>query len=346
MRDMSPEEAAQRWIDKRRDDLREASLSTLHYRTKEFVEWCAENDIESMAELTPWDIDDFEADRRAEISTISMNNQLGTVQDWLEWCASRGLVDENVAEAVDPPTVTKEEQSSDIKLDAEDAIPQIRWYRQSSEYGSRKHVVLELMWHIGCRLGAVRGLDLRDYVADAESEEYYLDFRHRPESGTPLKNGSDGERPVGLRPTVADVVETYIDENRKERRDDFGRDPLLTTQYGRISKNSVRMAAYFGTAPCWRTTCPHDREDRNCEWWHNNGIAKCPSTRSPHQIRTGSITWQLNQGIPMEVVAKRANVSPEILRRHYDKSDPLEELRQRRQPHLEKLDIPTEDTKS
>lgn len=338
-RSLSPQEAADRWIDIQRTDHAESSISTLHYRLKQFVEYCRENDIETLQDLTPWDIDEFTAERRSGLNNVSLNNQLGTIENWLEWCESRDLVDESVVEAIDPPNVPKQEQSSDVKYAAEDAVPQLQWFRDSQQYGSRKHAMLEIMWHVGCRLGAVRGLDLRDYVADEERGEYYLDFRHRAETGTPLKNGQDGERPVGLRPAVAAVIEAYRDGGRQRRRDEHGRDPLFTTEYGRVSKNTVRLDSYFATAPCWRTACPHDREDRACEWWNNAGISKCPSTRSPHRVRTGSVSWQLDQGVPLEVVAKRANASPDIIKKHYDKSDPLEELRNRRQPHLDKLDI-------
>lgn len=342
-RDFSPQEAADRWVDLQRTDHAEASISSLHYRLKQFIEYCERNDIETLSNLTPWDVDDFEAERRSELNTVSLNNQLGTVKNWLEWCETRGLVDERVVKSIEPPTVSKAEKSSDIKFAAEDALPQIRWFRDNDRYGRRGHAILEIMWHIGCRLGAVRGLDLRDFVTDEETGESYLDFRHRPESGTPLKNQKDGERPVGLRPAVADVIKKYIAGPRNRRRDDHGRDPLFTTQYGRISTNSVRVACYFSTAPCWRTACPHDRKDQDCEWWNNDGISTCPSTRSPHQVRTGSISWQLDQGVPLEVVSKRANASPGVIKDHYDKSDPLEEMQKRRRPHLDKLDIPTED---
>lgn len=338
-RTLSPQEASNRWIDIQRTDHAESSISTLHYRLKQFIQYCEQNEIETLQDLTAWDIDEFTAERRSELNNVSLNNQLGTLENWLEWCESRGLVAENVVGAIDPPSVPKQEQSSDVRYAAADAVPQLQWFRQSRQNGSRKHAILEIMWHVGCRLGAVRGLDRRDYVADDDRGEYYLDFRNRAESETPLKNGLDGERPVGLRPGVANVLDTYIENSRARMRDDYGRDPLFTTEYGRVAKNTVRLNCYFATAPCWRTDCPHDKEERNCEWWNNAGISKCPSTRSPHRVRTGSVSWQLDQGVPLEVVSKRANASPDIIKKHYDKSDPLEELRNRRQPHLDKLDI-------
>jgi hypothetical protein len=72
--------------------------------------------------------------------------------------------------------------------------------------------------------------------------------------------------------------------------------------------------------------------------------SQCPSSRSPHQVRTGSLTWQRSRQVPIEVVAERANASPEVIRKHYDKPSEEESFQQRRQPYLDNLsfDKPTD----
>ena len=42
------------------------------------------------------------------------------------------------------------------------------------------------------RMGAARALDVDDYRRNAEQP--HLDIVHRPETGTPVKNGANGER--------------------------------------------------------------------------------------------------------------------------------------------------------
>jgi predicted naringenin-chalcone synthase len=77
-------------------------------------------------------------------------------------------------------------------------------------------------------------------------------------------------------------------------------------------------------------------------------VSKCPSTRSPHPIRTGSITWQLNQGVPREVVSQRCNTDQ--IEEFYDKPDEDErwrryhdQMERQRRQHVDSLDLPHDD---
>jgi len=54
--------------------------------------------------------------------------------------------------------------------------------------------------------------------------------------------------------------------------------------------------------------------------------AGCPSSRSPHGLRRGSITVHLRSGTQLDVVSERANVSGDILDRHYDERSDLEKM--------------------
>lgn len=76
------------------------------------------------------------------------------------------------------------------------------------------------------RRGAAQALDLEDYHRD----EQYLEVVHRPDSGTPLKNGDGGERLVAVSDGVADLLTDWIDEQRPAITDDNGRQPLLATK--------------------------------------------------------------------------------------------------------------------
>jgi hypothetical protein len=57
----------------------------------------------------------------------------------------------------------------------------------------------------------------------------------------------------------------------------------------------------------------------------------CPSSRSPHDVRRGSITKHLREGTPREVVVDRMNVSREVLDLHYDERTKREKMRIRRE---------------
>jgi len=176
-------------------------------------------------------------------------------------------------------------------------------------------------------MGAIRGLDRRDF----DAEDQYLAFVHRPETGTTLKNKRRGERLVSLSDTVTEAVQAYLrNPNRWDKRDEYGREPLITSREGRLSTNTARRVTYEATLPCTYGDCPHGKDPRSCDWTGRNHASKCPSSRSPHRVRTGSITWQLNCGLPPAVVSERVNASPEVIRDHYDKAANREEMEERR----------------
>lgn len=214
-------------------------------------------------------------------------------------------------------------------------LPIIQAFRAGFERASAHHVLLELAWFVGARSGAIRGLDVRDVDTAAGT----VRFVHRPETDTTLKNGRDGERLVGIPDATAAVIDEYVRGQRTEVIDDHKRRSLLTTTQGRPGKTTIRQWGYYATAPCRAVDCPHDRFRQSCGWFNRSDGAQCPSTLSPHRVRTGSITWQLNQGLSVEVVAKRVNASPEVIRKHYDVATADEEFHQRRTQSVDRLSM-------
>jgi integrase len=187
--------------------------------------------------------------------------------------------------------------------------------------------VLELLGHTGIRLGSLVALDLDDY----DPEEQRLELRHRPEADTGLKNGNEGERLVALGPYVCEVLDDWIDRQRPGVTDDNGRDPMLTTQHGRLSGTTVRETVYKATRPCYYgDDCPHNRNPDECEGADYGSYSRCPSSVSPHSIRRGSITHHLSEDVPEKVVSDRMNVGQDVLDKHYDKRDEEVKVEQRR----------------
>ncbi|QLG63044.1 tyrosine-type recombinase/integrase [Halorarum salinum] len=333
--DLTPREAFERWLGRLRGSKADSTVSAYHYQLKLFIEWCEDESITPINDLTGWDIETYETHRRETgIELISLNKELGTLKQFLEYCARIELVDENLPEKVDPPDVPKEEQVDNTRLHTDDARALLAHY-ETDDFGSRAHALLSLAWFVGARLGGLRSLDLKHYDSDDE----YLQFVHRPDEDTPLKNGLDGERAVGLPRHVCDVVDAYIANHRHDTFDEYGRKPLFTSSVGRGSENSVRVWMYMATFPCHHSPCPHGKESDTCEFIDHTQASKCPSSRSPHQVRTGSITWQLNRGVPIEVVAKRVNTSVRTLEKHYDQPTKREELEERRRQFVDRLDF-------
>lgn len=339
--DLTPREALERWLDKLRVDKRDSTVSSYHYRLKHFGEWCEDEGIDSIGDVTGWDLETYETTRRSEgLKTISLNNELGTLENFLEYCARVELVDDSLPEKVQPPTVDREDEVDETKLAPEAAKLLLEYYRATPAVRhSREHVLLELIWYTGARVGGIRALDIEDYYPD----DQYVDFNHRPESETPLKNGVGGERAVPLNDDVCDAVDGYREHTRAEKFDDHGRRPLLTTERGRPVDNTLRDWMYRTTFPCHYQECPHGKDPDTCEYKAHGKASQCPSSRSPHQVRTGAVTWMLNRGVPLETVARWVNASPETIKRHYDKPDMEDEMEKRLRPHLDRLSLDDDD---
>lgn len=333
-RDLSPVEAAERFIAKRENKNTEKTVRSYANRLRGFVHWADENGIETMRELDGWWIDEYE--RHIESSgdaPATVQGKMSSLDQLLQYCVSIEVVDEDLPRKLEVPKLSKEEETSDDMLEAENARKLLAFYRDSiRHHGTIQHVILELLWHIGGRISCFRALDFDDWNPD----ERKLNFRSR--KGTRLKEGTEHERNVAVPEPVAEALEHWITRERPQKRDDNGREPLLTTSHGRASESSVRCWAYQATQPCLHTGCPHNDRRESCKFTERQHSSKCPSSRGPHAIRTGSITWQLNRGLSYVEVADRVASSPETIRRYYDKPDYDEELARRR-PNTADLDL-------
>lgn len=342
---MTPREAKARYLRRRRNDATESSVAAWHGRLKLFVEWCEGVGIAEVGGLKPYDINEYYDLRSGQVQPSTVEGEMYTLKKFCEFLAQIGAV-EGLSEKVPIPEVPEDSRSSDVKLDSSEALALLDHYRASDrDFGTRAHAILELAWYTGARQGGLRALDLRDVYLD----ENYVEFRHRPGTDTPLKNTVYGERTVAVPEPSMEAIREYIGKYRYDVRDDHGRQPLFASARGRPTGNTFRVWTYMATLPCTRGACPHGKEKPACEWTERDHASKCPSSRSPHQIRTGSITWQLNSGVPIEVVSARVNAEPDVIADHYDKPSESELWRRRREQmesrrtHLSTLELTEND---
>jgi site-specific recombinase XerD len=326
---LSPEKAKGRYLRRRKPDSTDHTLKSWKYRLKLFVEWCEEIGIEEVGEIRGYDLDEYYEIRSPTVSPATLEGEMWTLKMLMEFLEDIEAVDDGLADSVRIPDLDQASRTNDTKLHTDAALALLEHYRNSElHYGTRGHAYLELAWHTGARQGGLRALDLRDVDL---GDDAFVEFRHRPDTGTPLKNKRRGERPVALNETVADVVKTYIEEYRHDARDDHGRQPLLASMRGRPNANTIRTWSYNATLPCVHSPCPHGKQRETCKFTNYSQASKCPSSRSPHRIRTGAVTWFLNRGWPPEDVAERVNASVDTIEQHYDKADPNERRRRLRE---------------
>ena len=344
---IAPEAALDLYLEQRKGELSDETLRSHRSRLSWFIEWCEdEAEIYDMTEVTGRDLHSYRVWRREEgdLEPISLKTQLSTLRVFLDFCESIDAVPDDLKQKVLLPEVSRDGEKSDSTLEYERA-DRILDYLEKYEYASREHVCISLLWRTGMRQGSLRALDLRDYDRKARA----LEVRHRPETDTPLKNQERGERDVALDTSLTQLLDDYISGRRKDLTDEHGRAPLLTTSQGRPANATIRQTVYKYTRPCFiGEGCPHGREIEECEAIAYDVASKCPSSRSPHRIRTGAVTWMLNAGIPPEVVAQRVNASVQTIRDHYDWATESQrwsryhDQMDSRREHLQKLDFDDE----
>ena len=316
---IDPSTARELYLDHKATHCTEATVQSHHYRTRHIVNWCEENGIDNLNDLTGRDLHEFRLWHMEEhdINQMSLRQHMCTLRVFLKWAASIEAVPADLYDKVMVPKVGRGERQRDDMLSSDEA-EELLEYLSRYHYASFRHVIIALFWETGIRIGAAHSIDLNDVCSD----EGYIDLVHRPDTGTTLKNGKSGERPVAITEGLDELLEEFIENVRIDAVDEFGREPLFTSQQGRLTRSSIRRKVYDTTAPCF--------QGKPCPDCIDNMDKKCPEAVSPHAIRRGSITHYLTKDVPIEVVSDRMNVSRDVLDQHYDKRSEEVKLEQRR----------------
>ncbi|QGX95913.1 site-specific integrase [Haloplanus rallus] len=327
LRPMVPRDALEEWLDVVRQNTEGSTPDTYERQVGRFIDWCEERGLLNINEVTGRHIKAFRDDLVSDLSKTTLTNTLRTTRQFLQFGVALEAVEPVLPEAMSQiiPALTKGEESSDLLLGQERAHAIIE-YLDEYRKASREHALFLLLWDTGCRISGLRALD----VGDFDAEDGTVTFRSRPDSGTRLKNGAASERINVLDEATVEIVDAYVRLHRLDRTDDYGREPLLTTKFGRHATTTVRRLTYELTQPCLRGGCPHDEDPDTCQFREHGHESKCPSSLSPHPIRTGRITDLRNQGVRITHVAGRVDAIPETIRRYYDKPDLGQDLDRRR----------------
>ncbi|WP_435362774.1 tyrosine-type recombinase/integrase [Haloarchaeobius sp. DYHT-AS-18] len=324
---LSPKEGVERFLRFRESSVRESTMQNARTRLRHFLDWCEMEDVENLNDLTGRDFADFVNWRKKDIAPITMQKQLSSVRQACRYWADIEAVPEGLAEKIHAPELPDGAESRDGFLEP-DRAEGLLAYHSRFHYASKEHAALALLWRTGMRRSALRGLD----ECDLRPNEHAVALKHRPETGTALKNGNSGERWVYLGPKWYQIIEDYRDNpDRHDVKDEHGRKPLFTSRYGRPSGDTIYGWINRATHPCNYRECPHDRDPDTCEAkGRAHQASKCPSARSPHEIRRGAITAHLNEDTPPETVSERMDVSLEVLYKHYDARTEQEKMDVRR----------------
>jgi len=357
LQSLAPREAFEMWMQHQQSEKASSTLRSYRYRVSPFIDWLEDRGLDDLNDLTGREMMRFDAherDRGLEQNTL--NSRFGTIRLFLKFCVKLDAVPKTLPWKVEPPELSKEDRVNREKLTSERA-DELLENLGTYHYASLDHALVFTMWRTAARIGALHALDLDDvYLSEEdlsrlrhehstvsesvfeqileEVEPPFLWFRHRPNAAvsTPLKKQYAGERPVNLSPEVGRVLRGYLRVSRPDVVEEDGREPFFASPKSRqrLSRSGMRNRIYRLTQPCRFGECPHGRDVEDCEAREHGYESRCPSSRSPHKLRTGSITWHRDRGVPKEDLAERANTSERLIEEVYDQPEALKRLVKRR----------------
>ena len=302
----------------RRSDRSPATISNYKRTIPKFTAFAADHNVTYPAELTTDLVDDYVDSLQKQYgadATIALHTS--NIRAWLRWLHKRKSFDERVYRLLDKDELGLSPKARDEAFPKREAAAVLGTLREQ-RYGSHVHALLEFLWNAGLRIGEVRALD----ITDVDLTNNDLLVRHRPDEGTRIKNGDgddttngDGERDIMLHPRVCNALATYIQLNRHEVSDEAGRDPLFTTTRGRPARSTLRRWVYEATSCRW--TDP-ELAGQTCDGSCDPDSDVCSCSYYPHAIRRGAIVNHLSNNLRPDKAAERFDVSPDVIRKHYD----------------------------
>ncbi|WP_252697911.1 tyrosine-type recombinase/integrase [Natronosalvus vescus] len=334
---ISPDEAVERYLTRRSEEIRQSTVSSYRTVLSFFVTWCQKREYEILGEIGGKELnEDFYNWRKGEgndaegsLSRYTLRENMKAVRRFIRWCENREFIKRGTAEKVDIPKIKPDHNGK--KTERKEVFKSVNaelslQYADKFKYATTRHVVMTLMAEAGCRPSDIRALDVCHYERNGQGgvlkfrddPQTGVSFGDDPEDGVRLKNGKDGERDVTITRTCCEILDNYISHNRNDVIDEYGRKPLLAPGTGRIGLSTIRKYCYELTRPCvTEGICPSGLSPEEC-LGYTDRAHNCKENASPKAVRKGYITHLANQGVDIEVISERCDASPSVIKDHYD----------------------------
>jgi integrase len=317
-----------RYLKERSVEVGDSTLANYDTTLRIFVDYLEdEHGVTLSTDLDSDLIQRFKEWRLDRVKPITAKYDLITIRAYIKFCEHIDAVPTDLHVTVRVPKLDDSEEVSENILSRDEADAILR-YLERFEYATQRHVTVLVLWKTGMRLSGLRALDVKDF----DETRPVLEVRHRPDTGTPLKNKAKSERDVNITETTAEILRDYIENTRDDVTDEYGRKPLVTTRYGRATRTTIQRYVYTASRPCYYNggECPFDRDPEGCEAAYAHDAVKCPGSVSPHAIRRGYVTAARNAGQAKDVTGERVNMSNEVLEKHYDMGTTADKAERRR----------------
>lgn len=136
---IAPAEAKEMFLAQRRDEVAEATLQGYHYRLKPFVQWCEQESITNLYELTARSLHEYRLWRKedGDLKTITLKGQLSSLRVFVKFLESIDGVEQGLHDKMLIPSVEDEEAVSNSILQAERAEQVLDYLEESLQGFSR-----------------------------------------------------------------------------------------------------------------------------------------------------------------------------------------------------------------
>jgi len=125
---ISPAEAKEMYLDARKREVSESTLSGYHYRLKHFIRWCQEVEgLDNMNDLTGRKLQQFKTWRRddGDLKPITLEGNLDALRVFIRWCESIDAVEPGLHEKFEAlmPSLDKNEERRYEAVEALATVP-------------------------------------------------------------------------------------------------------------------------------------------------------------------------------------------------------------------------------
>lgn len=116
---LEPTEAKSLYLESRSDELADRSLELHEKHIGSFVDWCDENGVENMNDVSARDVHEYQLHIKEGLAQSTLSIYLSTVRQFIEFCESIDGVVPGVSEKIVLPD--RERNASTEMLDSDDA---------------------------------------------------------------------------------------------------------------------------------------------------------------------------------------------------------------------------------
>jgi len=136
---ITPERALDLYLDDKARDCQQATVDAHRSRLGFFVDWCDEQGIDNLNDLTARDLYEFRVWRRQDLNVVSEKTQMDSLRVFVEWCETVDAVESGLFRKVHSPDLDDGENARDTVLHA-DRAREVLDYLERYENATAEHI--------------------------------------------------------------------------------------------------------------------------------------------------------------------------------------------------------------